>query len=122
MAAMLKLTVLAMLSCMVIVAPRSSYAGFIPYDYGDTFMYACRDYIASGNECALDYDCCTQINKIAKLVTKSSSKDEISYACLSMKAALYTLETDYKYNNTAAMVRKCGTSLPFDVAKGAPCF
>ncbi|GAB2227196.1 hypothetical protein Droror1_Dr00009008 [Drosera rotundifolia] len=121
MAAMLKLATLAILSCMVIVAPRTSFADFLAYDDGDTFMFACRDFISSGNKCALDYACCTQINKIAKKVNKFSSQDEKTYACLSMKAALYSLD-EYNYNNTAVMVSQCGASLPFSVSRSGSCF
>ncbi|KAL9273943.1 hypothetical protein AKJ16_DCAP27281, partial [Drosera capensis] len=102
MAAMLKLATLAILSCMVIVAPRTSFADFIPYDLAAASMVSCKDFISSGNECTLDYACCPHINKIAKLVNKFSSQEEKTYACLSMKSALYSID-DYKYNNTAVM-------------------
>ncbi|GAB2227202.1 hypothetical protein Droror1_Dr00009014 [Drosera rotundifolia] len=120
MAAMLKLATLAILSFVVIVAPLTADAAFIPYDYTTTFYWCCRDYIESGNDCALDYACCPTIDTISSKVSKSNTKDEISYACLGMKSALSRMK--YNYNNTVAMVAKCGSSLPFDVALGAKCY
>nr|BAW35429.1 lipid-transfer protein [Drosera adelae] len=123
MAAGLKLATLAIWSCLVIVgvAPQASYAAFIGYDWGTTFFYCCKDYIQTGIDCALDYACCPVIAQFAGAVNKASTKDEISYSCLAMKSALYSMPY-YNYTATATMVAKCGYTLPYNVAKTAPCY
>ncbi|KAL9248943.1 Non-specific lipid-transfer protein 1-like protein [Drosera capensis] len=108
------------LICVLVVVPLAN-ATFVQYDYRDDFYYACRDYIQTGNGCALMDACCPMINTIASQVSKSSTQDEQSYACLSMKAALYDMP-NYNYNNTKDMVARCGVTLPFNVAKSAPCY
>ncbi|GAB2219019.1 hypothetical protein Droror1_Dr00006644 [Drosera rotundifolia] len=119
MASTIKIATILM-SSMLIIATLSN-ATFVPYDYRIGFFFACRDYIQTGNECALMDACCPMINTIASQVSKSSTQDEQSYACLSMKAALYDMP-NYNYNNTKDMVARCGVTLPFNVAKSAPCY
>ncbi|KAL9267071.1 hypothetical protein AKJ16_DCAP20655 [Drosera capensis] len=123
MAAVLKLATITILSCILLlgVAPLASYATFVAYDLGTTFSSGCKDYIQTGIDCALYYACCPVIAQFASALNKNSTKDEITYCCLAMKSALYSMPY-YNYTATASMVAKCGYTLPFNVAKTAPCY
>ncbi|GAB2217794.1 hypothetical protein Droror1_Dr00001006 [Drosera rotundifolia] len=96
-------------------------ADFMPFDYRQGFYYACKFYIQNGTECSLSSTCCPMLQMISNKVKSNNTQDEQSYACLSMKAALYDMP-NYSYNNTRDMVQACSLTLPFDVSRGASCY
>ncbi|KAL9249521.1 hypothetical protein AKJ16_DCAP00221 [Drosera capensis] len=96
-------------------------ADFIPSVYRQGFYYGCQFYIQNGIECSLSSTCCPMLQNIANKVNSTNTQDEQSYACLSMKAALYDMP-NYSYNKTRDMVQACGLTLPFALSRGASCY
>ncbi|KAI5391453.1 non-specific lipid-transfer protein 1 precursor [Lathyrus oleraceus] len=115
MARSMKLACVALVICMVVIAPMAEAAlscGTVSAD-----MAPCVTYLQAPNNASPPPPCCAGVKKLLAAATTTPDRQA---ACNCLKSAAGSIPK-LNTNNAAALPGKCGVSIPYKISTSTNC-
>ncbi|CAL5211155.1 unnamed protein product [Lathyrus oleraceus] len=115
MARSMKLACVALVICMVVIAPMAEAALSCGAVTGD--LAPCLTYLQAPNNASPPPPCCAGVKKLLGAATTTPDRQA---ACNCLKSAAGSI-SKLNTNNAAALPGKCGVSIPYKISTSTNC-